>query len=213
MDTEVTKILISDDHALLRAGLKKIFRDEADFLVSHEAGNAFETIDIVRKEDIDFVILDLNMPGGGIDVIKDLKQIKPKLQILVLSMHPEDRFAVRAIRAGASGYLTKESAPELLVSAIRRIVSGGRYISDSLAEKLADQLTDNTSDVPHKKLSDREHQIFLKISSGKKVTEIAKELNISVPTVNTYRARILEKMKLKSNVELTQYAMHNKLID
>ncbi len=207
-------ILIADDHALMRAGLKRILKDEPDLKVISEAGNGFEVLESVKKEKIDFVVLDLTMPGkNGLEIIKDLKKINKNIHILILSMHPEDRFAVRALKSGASGYMTKESAPDELVNAIRKIISGRKYISDILAEKLASELNDDSYIVPHKELSDREYEVFIMIASGKKITEIAKELSLSIPTVNTYRSRIFDKMKLKSNVELTHYALSNKLID
>lgn len=213
MSDKNISILIADDHALLRAGLKKILKDEQDIKVAAEANSGIEVMEALQGQHIDFAIFDLTMPEGGIDLIKNVKKKFPGLKILILSMHPEERFAIRAIKAGASGYLTKESAPELLVSAIRRIYAGGRYISPQLAESLADAVTSNQQELPHKNLSDREYEIFVKIASGKKVSEIAKELFLSVHTINTYRSRIMEKMSLKSNVDLTHYAMQNQLID
>jgi DNA-binding NarL/FixJ family response regulator len=213
MDEKIINIIVADDHALLRAGLKKIIRDEPDMKVAAEASNGTEVPELLKQNDIDFAILDLTMPEGGIDLIKNIKKTYPGIKILILSMHPEDRFAVRALKAGASGYMTKESAPEQLVSAIRRIVAGGKYISGNLADKLAEALSEGGKGLPHITLSDREYQIFVMISSGKKVSEIAAELFLSVHTVNTYRSRIMEKMGIKSNVEMTHYAMENRLID
>ena len=213
MDEKVIRVLIADDHALLRAGLKRILKDEADFRVVVEVGSGTEVLEAIKKVEIDFAICDLTMPEGGIELIKTLKKTLPALKILVLSMHPEDRFAVRAFKAGASGYMTKESAPELLVTAIRRIIAGGRYISSQLAESLAEALSENKTELPHKVLSDREYQIFVFLAQGRKVSEVAKELFLSVHTVNTYRSRIMDKMGLKSNVDLTHYAMEHKLID
>jgi len=208
------RILIADDHALMRAGLKRILKDEPDLKVVGEASNGFEVIDFVKKEEVDFIVLDLTMPGkNGLEVIKELRQINKNIQILILSMHPEDRFAVRALKSGASGYMTKESAPDELVNAIRKIVSGRKYISPLLAEKLVSDFGDDSGKQPHEMLSDREHEVFIMIASGKKITEIAEILTLSVATVNTYRARIFDKMKIKSNVELTHYALTNKLID
>lgn len=206
-------IIIADDHALLRAGLKRIIKDENDMTVAAEASSGIEVHQLLKIHAIDFAIFDLTMPDGGIDLIKEIKKEYPKIKILVLSMHPEDRFAVRAFRAGASGYMTKESAPELLVSAIRRIIAGGKYISAQLADKLAEALSEKTKELPHDRLSDREFQIFVMIASGKKASDIAKELFLSIHTINTYRARILEKMELKSSVEMTHYAMENGIID
>src|SRR5258706_12502918 len=213
MNEKVIRIIIADDHALLRAGLKRIIKDENDMVVDAEASNGIEVHKLLKEKEIDFAIFDLTMPEGGIDLIKDVKKEFPNIRILVLSMHPEDRFAVRAFRAGASGYMTKESAPELLVSAIRRIITGGKYISPQLADKLAEALSEKNKESPHDKISDREFQIFVMIASGKKASDIAKELFLSIHTINTYRARILEKMELKSSVEMTHYAMENGLID
>jgi two-component system invasion response regulator UvrY len=213
MNEKIINIIIADDHALLRAGLSKIIKDENDMKVMAEANNGEELVELLKNQQPDFIILDLTMPGGGIELIKTVKKIYPLLKILVLSMHPEERFAVRAFKSGASGYMTKESAPELLVSAIRRIVSGGKYISSHLAEKLAEEIGEESQQFPHKGLSDREYQIFIMIASGKKVSLIAKELFLSIHTVNTYRSRILEKMNIKSSVEMTHYAMENGLID
>jgi two-component system invasion response regulator UvrY len=207
-------ILIADDHALMRAGLKRILKDEPDIKVIGEASNGFEVLELARKEKIDFIVLDLTMPGkNGLEIIKELKQINKNLFILILSMHPEDRFAVRALKSGASGYMTKESAPDELVNAIRKIIAGRKYISSALAEKLASEFGEDTGKLPHESLSDREYEVFIMIASGKKITEIATELTLSVPTINTYRSRIFDKMRLKSNVDLTHYAMINKLID
>ncbi len=214
MNEKKINIIIADDHALLRAGLNKIIKDENDMKVLAEASSGEELLVLLKKQQgPDFIILDLTMPGGGIELIKTVKKIYPLVKILVLSMHPEERFAVRAFKSGDSGYMTKESAPELLVSAIRRIVSGGKYISSNLAEKLAEDINEENQQFPHKALSDREYQIFIMIASGKKVSLIAKELFLSIHTVNTYRSRILEKMNIKSNVEMTHYAMENGLID
>jgi two-component system invasion response regulator UvrY len=198
----------------MRAGLRRILKDEHDLKVVAEASNGFETLDAVRKEKIDFIVLDLTMPGkNGLEIIKELKSINKDIGILILSMHPEERFAVRALKSGASGYMTKESAPDELVNAIRKIIAGRKYISPFLAEKLASQFDNDSGKSPHEILSDREYEVFIMIASGKKITEIAEQLILSVPTVNTYRARILDKMKIKSNVELTHYALSNKLID
>lgn len=207
-------ILIADDHALMRAGLKRILKDEPDIKVVGEASNGFEVLEAVKKNKIDFIVLDLTMPGkNGLEVIKELKQSNKEILILILSMHPEDRFAVRALKSGASGYMTKESAPDELVNAIRKIISGRKYITPILAEKLASEFDDDSGKSPHENLSDREYEVFIMIASGKKITEIAESLRLSTPTVNTYRARIFDKMRLKSNVDLTHYAMSNKLID
>ena len=208
------KILIADDHPIVRQGLKQILSEESDMGVFGEAQNSQEVLELVRKQDWDIVILDITMPGrGGIDVLKELKHQYPKLPLLILSMHPEDQYAVRALKAGAAGYLTKESAQEELIKAIRKIVRGGKYISSTLAEKLAFDLETETEKPLHETLSDREHQVLLMIASGKTVSEIAEELSLSVKTIDTYRARILEKMKMKTNAELMHYAIKNGLVD
>ncbi|MBE2217877.1 MAG: response regulator transcription factor [Ignavibacteria bacterium] len=214
MDEKIVRIVIADDHAFLREGIKKTIQDEMDMKIVGEASNANDALDIIRELNPDVVIMDISMPGkSGLDVLKDLKSLKRKTRILILSMHPEDRFAIRALKAGASGYLTKESAPDELVKAIRTVLTGRKYVSKALAEKLVDILSEDSDKMPHEQLSDREYEVFIKISSGKKAIEIAAELSISIHTVNTYRARILEKLSMNSNVELTQYAMHNNLID
>jgi DNA-binding NarL/FixJ family response regulator len=198
----------------VRQGLKQILSEEPDIEVVGEAQNSQEVLELVQKQDWDIVILDITMPGrGGIDVLKELKHQYPKLPVLMLSVHPEDQYAVRALKAHASGYMTKDSAPEELVKAIRKILRGGKYISSTLAEKLAFDLETETEKPLHETLSDREHQVLLMIASGKTVSEIAKELSLSVKTIDTYRARILEKMKMKTNAELTHYAIKNKLVE
>ena len=208
------KILIADDHQLIREGLKKILKEEHDMSIVGEGGNADEVFKLVRESDLDVVLLDISMPGrSGLEVLKELKHTHPKLPILMLSMHPEDRFAVRSLKAGASGYITKESAGEELVSAIRKVVGGGKYISMFLAEKLAFGLDADSGRPPHEALSDREFQVMTMISAGKKMTEIAEELSLSIRTVNTYRARILEKMQMKNNAELIHYAIQHGLVD
>lgn len=214
MESEYIKILIADDHAFLREGIKKTIGDETDMKIIAEASNAADAFKMLQEKEIDVAIMDISMPGkSGLDLLKDLKAVKKKFRILILSMHPEDRFAIRALKAGASGYLTKESAPDELVKAIRTVLGGRKYVSSSLAEKLIDVLNDDTDKMPHENLSDREFEVFIKIASGEKTTEIAEELSISIHTVNTYRSRILEKLNAASNVELTQYAIHNNLID
>lgn len=208
------KIIIADDHAFMREGIKKTIQDEIDMQVIGEASNANEALAIMKDSDADIAVIDISMPGkSGLDILKDLKAMKKKFKVLILSMHPEDRFAIRALKAGAVGYLTKESAPDELVKAIRTVLTGRKYVSKALAEKLIDLLSDDNEGLPHERLSDREYEVFIKIASGKKAIAIAEELSISVHTVNTYRARILEKLSMNSNVELTQYAMHNNLID
>lgn len=207
------RIIIVDDHTVVRRGLKQILSEESDMSVVGEAFNAQEMLSLVRKQQCDVIVADISMPGrSGLDVLKELKQDRPKLPVLVLSMHPEDQYAVRALKLGASGYMTKESAPEELVKAIRKVVSGGRYVSPSLAEKLALDLAVDTDRSPHETLSEREHQVFTMIARGKTVKEIADELALSVKTISTYRTRILEKMAMKNNAELIHYAISNRLV-
>ncbi len=208
------KILIADDHAIVREGLKQIVAEEKDMLVAGEAGNANEMFELLKRDDFTIIILDISMPGrSGLEALKFLKKNYPEVPALILSMFSEEQYGLRAIKAGAAGYLKKVSAPTELVSAIRKIVSGGKYINQSLAEKLADDYDSDRKERMHEKLSNREYQIMCLIASGKSTEEIALDLSISINTVYTYRNRILEKMHLKSNVELTQYALQNKLIE
>jgi len=208
------RILITDDHAVVRQGLKLILADHFKKAVFGEARNATEALARVWKEKWDVVVLDITMPGrSGLEVLKEIKRSRPKLPVLILSMHPEDQFAVRLLKAGASGYLTKESAGEELVSAIKKVVAGGRYISPALAERIASYLTIDVQKAPHERLSDREFLILRMIASGKQVSQIARELALSVATVSTYRARILEKMDMKNNAELTHYALQKELVN
>jgi DNA-binding NarL/FixJ family response regulator len=207
------RILIVDDHTVVRRGLKQIVSEETDMEVTGEARNAYEMLTLVRKQQCDVVVADISMPGrSGLDVLKELKQERPKLPVLVLSMHPEDQYAVRALKLGAAGYMTKESAPEELVKAIRKVVTGGRYVSPALAEKLALDLTTESERPPHETLSEREHQVFCMIARGKTVKEIADELALSVKTISTYRTRILEKLAMKNNAEIIHYAISNKVV-
>ncbi len=208
------KILIADDHAIVREGLKQIVAEESDMKVTGEAANASELFELLEKDSWEIVVLDINMPGkSGLEALKEMKTRNIKVPVLILSMFSEDQYGLRAIKAGAAGYLKKVSAPTELVSAIRKIVGGGKYISPTLAEKLADNIDVNNKKALHQNLSDREYQIMCFISFGKSAEEIAEELTISIHTVYSYRNRILEKMHLKSNVELTQYAIQNKLIE
>jgi two-component system, NarL family, invasion response regulator UvrY len=208
------RILIADDHVLIREGLKKLLKSEPDITILGEATTAAETLDAVTNTPLDVLILDMNMPGrSGLDLLRDLRTVKPDLRVLVLTIHPEDSLAVRALRSGASGYITKESAPGDLIVAIRKVAGGGRYISPSLAERLVDAL-DPKSDRPlHEALSDREYQVFVHIARGRSVSDIAQSLSLSVPTVSTYRARLLKKMHMESNAELIHYALKNHLIE
>lgn len=207
------KILITDDHAVVRQGLKQILLEEFTRAEFGEATNAQEAIERVWKENWDVVVLDITMPGrSGLEVLKEIKKSRPKLPVLVLSMHPEDQFAVRLLKIGASGYMTKESAPNELVGAVKKVIAGGRYVSPSLAEKMASYLAVDVQTPPHERLSDREFLVLRLIASGKTPTAIAKELALSVKTISTYRMRILEKMSMANNAELTHYAIQNQLV-
>jgi DNA-binding NarL/FixJ family response regulator len=214
MSAEKIKILIADDHAIVREGLKQIVAEERDIVVAGEAENAAGLMELLAKEKWNLIVLDINMPGkSGLEALKDIKSIYPDLPVLILSMFSEDQYGIRAIKAGASGYLKKVSAPTELVTAIRKIASGGKYINPSLAEKLAEKLGETGKPAFHENLSDREYQIMCNIALGKSAEQIAKELSLSINTIYTYRNRILEKMDMKSNVELTQYVLRNKLVE
>lgn len=207
------KILLTDDHALVRQGLKLILADHFKKSVFGEARNAHEALNRTAKEKWDVVVLDITMPGrSGLEVLREIKRLRPKLPVLILSMHPEDQFAVRLLKAGAAGYLTKESAGAELVGAIEKVTTGGRYVSPSLAERIASYLDIDVHKAPHERLSDREFLILRMIASGKTVSQIAKELSLSVKTISTYRARLLAKMDMKTNAEVTHYAIQNKLV-
>lgn len=206
-------VFIADDHAIVRQGLKQIVSDADDMAVIGEAENGGDALHLLRQCVPDVLILDIALPGkSGVEVLKQIKQEIPKLPVLILSMYPEEQYAVRLIKAGASGYLAKESAPELLVSAIRSVAQGKRFITPSVAELLANELERDSNQPLHHNLSDREFQILLLIASGKTVSEIADSLALSVKTVSTYRTRMLDKMKLKNNAELMHYAIKNSLI-
>ena len=207
------RILVADDHPIIRRGLKQIIDEAFDMKVEDEAENGYEVLEKIQKNNFDIILLDISMPGmNGLDVLKQIKSIKPNLSVLILSIYPEEHYAVRVLKAGASGYLSKESAPEELVKAIRKVNTGGRYVSSSLAEKLAFDISADYNKMAHELLSDREFQVMFMIASGKTVSEIAAELSLSVKTVSTYRYRILDKMNLNSNAELTHYAFKNNLI-
>jgi two-component system invasion response regulator UvrY len=205
------RILIADDHPVVRRGLKQILCDEPDIATVGEAQSADEVLKLVRTQNWDAVILDITMPGrGGLDTLEELKRQYPDLPVLMLSMHPEDQYAARAFKAGAAGYLTKESALEELVKAIRKITKGGRYVSEAFAEKL---VTAMGAEPPSQdNLSAREYQVMLMIASGKTLSQIAVEMVLSIKTISTYRTRILEKMQMKSNAEMTHYAIKNGLV-
>jgi len=208
------RILIADDHEIVRKGLGKVLVETLNPIKVDEATNGQETVNKVLKSEYDLVVLDLKMPGkSGLDVLKEIKQHRPKLPILILSMHPEEQFAVRAMRAGASGYLTKECAGDELVLAIRKALKGERYISGALAQILAEELDGDSGRPLHEILSDREYQVMLMIASGKPVGAIARELCLSAKTISSYRTNILLKTRMKNNAEITHYAIQNKLVD
>ena len=206
------KVIIVDDHPVVRRGLKQIIEEEPDMEIAGEAKNAGEFFPLLQKVTCTLVLLDISLPDrSGFDVLKQLQHDHPQLPVLILSIHPEDQYAVRFIKAGASGYLMKEGAPEELVKAIRRVNAGGKYVSASLAEKLVSHL-DGFDKLPHENLSDREFQILCMIAEGKSLKGIADELCISEKTVSTYRSRILEKMKMSTNSDLTRYALEHRLV-
>jgi len=207
------RILIADDHTIVREGLKQILADTSDIVVADEASSGQETLKKVKASHYDVVLLDISLPGmSGLDVLKQLKCLKSALPVLILSMYPEEQYAVRTLRAGAAGYLTKESAPDELIAAIRKVAKGGKYMTTSLAERIAVEW-DSEEKPPHKLLSDREYQVFCMIASGRTVKEIATTLSLSIKTISTHRARILKKMRLKNNAELTHYAIKQDLVD
>jgi DNA-binding NarL/FixJ family response regulator len=208
------KVAIVDDHPLLREGVKKILESEPDIEVIAEAESVSGLVSLTENTDLDLLILDISLPGrSGLDALTEIRKERPKLPVLVLSMHPEDRYALRALKAGASGYVTKASAAEELLAAARKVISGGRYVSRAIAEMLADDLARPFEKLPHENLSNREIQILGLIASGKALKDIATEISLSVNTVNTYRARILDKMGMRSNADLIRYAIEHKLVE
>ncbi|MHA1381054.1 MAG: response regulator [Candidatus Helarchaeota archaeon] len=208
------KVLIVDDHTIVREGLKQILEGTSDIVVTDEARSAQEVLNKIKNNNFDIVLLDISLPGrSGLDVLKQLKSIDPDLPVLILSMHPEEQYAIRSIRAKASGYLTKESASDELIKAIRKVAQGRKYITSSLAERLAFELEDNISGSYHEKLSDREYQVMCMIASGKRIKEIADALALSVKTISTYRTRILKKMNMRSTSQLIHYAIKSGLVD
>ncbi len=209
------KVLIADDHALVRRGLRETLADAGDIHVAGEAATAQEVRDRVRAESWDVVILDIHMPGGnGIELLGEIRRERPRVPVLILTVASEEQYAVRAIRAGAAGFLTKETAPERLVEAVRRAAGGGRYVSDAVADKLATFVSSaGAGRAPHELLSNREFEIMRLIASGKTVSEIGKELALSVKTVSTHRARLLKKMGLRTNAELMRYAVRYGLVE
>ena len=210
----MVRILIVDDHPVVRKGLREIIEETPDMVVTAEAGSGNEALEKIRKGDFDVAVLDISLPGrSGLDVLEKIKHENPELPVLVLSMHPEEQYAIRTLKAGASGYLTKETAPDELIEALQRISKRRKYISPSLAEKLAYELELDSERPFHETLSDREYEVMRMIASGKTVKEIAAELFLSTKTVTTYRSRILYKMRMKNNAELIHYALKNHLIN
>jgi two-component system invasion response regulator UvrY len=207
------KILIADDHAIVREGLKQIVAETSDMVVADEASNGHEVLHKALNHDYDVIVLDITMPGiQGLDVLKRIKEQRPRLPVLVLSMHPEEQYALRVIKAGAAGYLTKESASDELIQAIRKVSLGKKYITSSLAERLAADLERDAENAPHESLSDREYQVMCMIAEGKTRKEISNELYLSKKTITTYRSHVMEKMGMNTNAELIRYALENHLI-
>ena len=209
----MVRILIADDHPVVRIGLKGILAEIPETEVTGEASNGHEVLDKVQAQDFDIILLDISMPGNGLDVLKEIKRIKPEQKVLVLSIYPEEQYAVRALKAGAAGYLTKDSAPDELMTAIKRITSGRRYVSASLGERLATEMEHQGERPAHSTLSDREFQVLRLISEGKTVKEVAESLGLSAKTISTYRTRILDKLKIKNTNEMIRYAVEKGLSD
>jgi len=208
------KILIADDFPLIRQGVIQTLRNDGCCANFHEAGDGREVLDYIRENDYDLVLLDISMPGrNGIDVLKQIKSLRPRLPVLILTMYPEEQYAVRAMKAGAAGYVSKTQDPSVLVEAVNRVSLGKKFVSEKVAEHLADALGKNSIMPLHKRLSDREYEVFCGIASGQSVTEIADKMSLSVKTISTYRSRVLDKMKFKNNAALTHYAIKNKLVE
>jgi two-component system, NarL family, invasion response regulator UvrY len=208
------RILIADDHAIIRRGLKQTLEEELGQATFGEAANAQQILEQVWKHKWDLVLLDINLEGrSGLDVLEEIRRSRPKLPVLILSMYPEAQFAVRALKEGAAGYVTKQSAPEELVAAVTKVLAGGRYVSPALGERLAAEMQRETQKPPHEALSNRELQVMRLVATGKSLKEIGGELSLSVKTVGTYHTRLLQKMGMRSDVELTRYALLNKLVD
>ncbi len=207
-------VLIVDDHTIFRKGLSEILEQTPDISVSGEAGGGAQALEMLRKNRYDVLILDIQMPGrGGLEILKEVRKRFPEVGVLMLSMHPVEQYAVRAIRAGALGYLTKERTPYELIDAIRTVAAGRRYIDDTLAQQLAEEIGEGVSESPHERLSDRELRVMLLLARGKTVKEIAEDLCLSVNTISTYRARILSKMKMRNSAELAYYAVKRGLLE
>jgi two-component system invasion response regulator UvrY len=210
----IIEVIIADDHAIVREGLKQILADTKDIIVKGEADCGLATIKMCREHAFHVLLLDISLPDkSGIEILKQIKKEHPTIAVVMLSMHPEDQYAIRSLKAGASGYLNKQSAPKELVSAIRQVALGLKYINASVAQELANHIDDEHQVTLHETLSDREYQTMTMIASGKAVSDIAKELSLSVKTISEYRSRVLLKMRLKNNAELTHYAIKNQLID
>ena len=208
------QVLVADDHAIIRDGLRKILADTLDFVVAGEAANGNAALQAVRERDWALVILDISMPGrNGLELIKLIRQERSRLPVLIFSMHHEEQYAVRAIRAGASGYLSKDSDMDLLLPALRKLVAGGRYISPKVAELLAMDMAPQSEDLPHTSLSDREFEVFSRIVRGTSLTAIAQELSLSIKTVSTHKSNLLHKMQMAGQVDLVRYAMEHQLLD
>lgn len=213
MDDKI-HVLIADDHAIVRQGLRQILSETEDLVVAGEADDGAEALQLARQQAWNVFLLDVSMPNrNGIDTLKQLKKEFPRLPVLILSMHPEEQYAVRALKAGASGYLTKQSAPEQLVTAIRQVAGGRKYVSPAVAQQLVAALSKDSDKLPHERITDREYQVLVMIAAGNSLSQIAEELNLGVATVSTYRARLLEKMALKSTAELIRYGLENGLVD
>jgi DNA-binding NarL/FixJ family response regulator len=209
----VIRVIVADDHAIVRQGLKQILAQVPDMQVVGEAGTGDETMAVVRDVPADILILDLSMPGfGALEALREVRHRRPTLPVLILSVHSPAQYGIRMLRSGASGYMTKESAPDELIQAIRKIVGGGKYLSQEMAEKLAEHVSQGEHEKPHEALSDREFHIVRLLALGKKVSEIAEELALSPKTISTYRRRALEKLNLQSNADITQYALRERLI-
>jgi DNA-binding NarL/FixJ family response regulator len=207
------KFLIADDHAIVRKGLIQLLREEFPDATIFETINSTETLDAARKHTLDLILLDISMPGrNGLETLKQIRAEGIKTPILMLSIHPEEQYAIRALKAGAFGFLNKESAPEELLAAVNKVLSGRKYITSSVAEKLAESIDDKNKTHAHELLSDREMQVLQRIAAGKTVSEIADEISLSVNTISTYRTRILEKLNLNNSAELTRYALDNSLV-
>ncbi|TFW29513.1 response regulator [Massilia horti] len=214
MSDKTIRVFIADDHAIVREGLKQILAEQRDIIVAGEAENGLDAVRLFRKSKCHVLLLDISFPDrNGIEVLKLVKKEQPEQAVLMLSMHREDQYAIRSLKAGAAGYLTKQSAPRELVTAIRQVAAGQKYVSAALAQALANQVGADHELPVHDTLSDREYQTLTMIASGKTVSEIARELSLSVKTISEYRARLLVKMKLKTSAELTHYAIRNQLIE